>query len=159
MKFANNRLTNYAIAVSIAVAACPLLAFIPAYPTVVGFGDKAAAPPPSPIANQQSPIGNLSSATTTLSGIPGQTNSLTYTVTRAYDPRGFVTGRTLTVGQTSIPETYTYHPVLPAVASVALPWPSRRGRYSPSSRHIRPPTAWVIKRCLRPFHQSPIINR
>ncbi len=62
-----------------------------------------------------------SGQTVILTGLPGQTAPLTYTLAWAYGPRGFVTNRTLTVGGTVIPESYTYHPFLPLLASVSNP--------------------------------------
>ncbi len=70
----------------------------------------------------------------TLSGLPGQTAPLSYTVTRAYGPRGFVTNRTLTVGGTVIPESYTHHPFLPALAAVSNPHASVTYTHSDSGR-------------------------
>jgi len=74
------------------------------------------------------------SSTVTLSGLPGQTAPLTYTLTRAYGPRGFVTNRTLTVGSVTIPETYTHHPMLPALASVSNPYASAAYTHTDSGR-------------------------
>ncbi|MDD3545298.1 MAG: hypothetical protein PHG96_08070, partial [Kiritimatiellae bacterium] len=70
----------------------------------------------------------------TLSGLPGQTAPLAYSFTRAYGPRGFVTNRTLSVGAAVIPETYTHHPFLPALAAVSNPHASVTYTHSDSGR-------------------------
>jgi RHS repeat-associated protein len=85
------------------------------------------------------------SQTVTLSGLPGQTAPLVYSLGWAYGPRGFVTNRTLTVGAAVIPEAYTHHPFLPALASVANPHASAAYTHSDSGRLLAKATPAVTE--------------
>ncbi len=65
---------------------------------------------------------------TRVQNIPGQGPALAYSVSYAYDARGLVTNRTLTVGAAAVPTSYGYDPACPRLVSVSDPY--ARAAYS-----------------------------
>ena len=73
-------------------------------------------------------------ADTRVQNLPGQSDPLSYSVTYAYDARGLVTNRTLTVGQTVIPSAYAYDDALPRLSSLSDPYARAEYRCDPLGR-------------------------